>query len=317
MTGSNMEIGASFSHRHLKSLNLDPLAAIKDFKKLGLTWVRLGCYWDESEKEPGKFSFTELDPIIKFCETEGINIALTVGMKAPRYPEYYIPKWVEKQLVLHRLSSIKSENKILLKTVLEYVKQTIKHFKSNKAIKVWQVENEPLDSSGEKWWRITPEFLQSEVESVRELDPKRKILINLWGNELSKRGLYKEAMKLADIIGFDIYLRHPIFLFFNAFNRYIGPLDSKKTIQRIFGEIKSEGKEVWLAELQEEPWEVGELTTKKENPPSFLPKHLLQNLEYGQSLNPSVILLWGFEWWYYRKIKDDLRYWNEALKIRA
>lgn len=309
-----MDIGASFSQRHLRDQGLDPLKALKEFKGLGLKWIRLGCYWDEIEKNQSKFSFSQLDPLIDYCGKENINVVLTVGMKAPRYPEYYIPDWLREKLNLHRLSTITADNEILLDATLKYLTEIVWHFKNSSAIKVWQVENEPFDVSGENWWKISSGFLHNETDLVRKLDPKRKILVNVWGNELSKRKIYKKAIQLADIIGFDIYLRHPIFLFFNFFNRYIGPIDSKNTITRIIGEIRAEGKEVWLAELQMEPWEVGELMTKMDNPPSFLPKHFCGNLEYGKALGPSMLFLWGFEWWYYRKGIGDSRYWEEAKK---
>ena len=310
-----MKIGASFSHRHLKWLGHDPLVAIKEFKTLGLKWIRLGCYWDEIEEVPGNFSFQDLDPLVKFCEKEKINIVLTVGMKAPRYPEYYLPDWLSKQLKFQRLSRMNPASSLLLDTTLNFITHAVKHFKKNNAVKIWQVENEPLDQSGEKWWSIAPNFLEKEIDLVRRLDPIRKILINQWGNELGKRKLYKETTRLADIVGFDIYLKHPIFVFFNFFNRYIGPLDSKEKIARIVQRIKSEGKDFWIVELQAEPWEVGELSAKGDNPPSFLPKDFAKNFKYGKSLKPSAILLWGFEWWYDRKLKGDSRYWNEAIKI--
>ncbi len=309
-----MQLGASFSHRHLQSLGYDPLTALKELASLGLKWIRLGCYWDEIEKEPGKFTFQALDPLIKFCTKEKINLVLTVGIKAPRYPEYYLPKWLAQQVHFRRLSTIDVTNKVLLSATSNFIKNTIEHFQGHPTIKVWQVENEPLDWSGEKWWKITPAFLKKEVILVKKLDPTRKILINLWGNELSKRELYKEALKLADIIGFDFYLRHPMFFFFNFFNRYIGPLDKAAKIKEILCEVTGLGKEIWITELQAEPWEVAELHTKKDNPPSFLPKHFAGNLDYGKSLDPSVIFLWGFEWWYDRKQKGDLRYWQEAQK---
>lgn len=311
-----MEIGASFSHRHLKALGYDPLTALKEFKGLRFKWIRLGCYWDEIENEPGKFSFAALDPLVEYCQRSNINVLLTIGMKSPRFPEYYLPNWISKSSGFRRLTSISTDNKILLEATKNYLKHCVHHFKNNPIIKVWQVENEPLDWSGEKWWKITPEFLAEEISFVRKLDSKkRKILVNLWGNELTKRQLYKDALKEADILGLDLYLRHPMFIFFNFFNRYIGPLDRKEVIQGIFSEIHAFGKDVWLTELQAEPWEPGEIHTRKTNPPSFMPKHLRENLQYAMSLNPSVCLLWGFEWWYDCKQKGDLRYWEEAKAV--
>jgi len=51
-----MIIGASFSHPYLEYLKINPQNALKEFKKLGLRWIRLGCYWNEIEKTPGKFN---------------------------------------------------------------------------------------------------------------------------------------------------------------------------------------------------------------------------------------------------------------------
>lgn len=309
-----MQLGASFSHRHLKYLDLEPTQAIKEFSSLGLSWIRLGCYWDETELSPVKFTFQNLDPLIAFCEKEGINVVLTVGMKAPRWPEYYLPKWILQQLSLKRLTKIDAKNDKLLNLTLNYVQKAVTHFKKSSAIKVWQVENEPLDPSGGKWWRISSDFLAEEIKLIRKLDPKRKILVNLWGNELSRRQLYKPAAELADIVGLDLYLRNPIPLM-RWFNKYIGPLDSKEKIQQIVKQIQKDGREFWITELQAEPWEPGEIITKKKNPPSFLPKHFKENLNYAKTLGPKVTLLWGFEYWLWRKEKGDLQYWEEAKRI--
>ncbi len=310
-----MEIGASFSHRHLKSLGLNPLTALKEFKKLGLTWIRLGCYWDEIEETPGNFNFSQLDHLIKFCAEQNINVVLTVGMKAPRYPEYYLPKWLQEKPL--RLASISIKNKFLFEATQKFLTNCVKHFKINKAVKVWQVENEPFDPSGEKWWRISPEFLKAEVDLVRSLDSKRKIMVNVWGNEAAIRKTYYQAIKLADIVGLDIYLRHAAVSPLAKVGIYLGPTTSQKDLRKIGEEISNSGKEFWLAELQMEPWEPGELCTTKENPPSFLPKHFQENLAYGKALNPDVILLWGFEYWYWRKTNGDNRYWEKAKEIFA
>lgn len=310
-----MELGASFSHRYLKWLGINPIQAIKDFKELKLKWIRLGCYWNEIEKEPGIFYFDELDPLIKYCNENRINVVLTVGMKAPRWPEYYLPKYLLSQLKLRRLETIKLENERLLESTLNFLEKCVCHFKTNKAIKVWQIENEPLDPSGEKWWKISQEFLEKEINLVRKLDPTRKIMVNVWGNETGKTKTYIKAMKLADIVGLDIYLRHAVISPLAKLGIYLGPLDSQKILFEIGQKIKNQGKEFWLAELQMEPWEPGELNTAKSNPPSFLPKHLLENLNYSKTLNPSVNILWGFEFWYWRKLNGDERYWNEAVKV--
>lgn len=307
-----MQLGSTFSHTHLKWLGHNPLAALKEYKSLGFSWIRLGVYWSQIEKKEGIYDFEELDKIVDLCKQMDLKIVLTIGMKAPRYPEYFIPNWLLCKKT--RLSSFTNNDSELFERLEKYIEKTVIHFKAEKAIKVWQVENEPLDPSGEKWWRISPEFLEREVELVRRLDSSRKIMVTLWGNELGKRKLYREALK-ADIIGIDLYLRHPLFFFFNFFNKYAGPLDTPDTIREIKQEIEDAGKEFWIAELQSEPWENDGTVTKKENPPSFSPHHFQSNIEYGISLKPSVLFLWGYEWWYHKKQTGDRRYWDEANRV--
>lgn len=307
-------IGASFSHLFLSSLNHNPLDALRSFNKLGLRWIRLGSYWNEIEPKKGKFNFNMMDRLLNFCEENRLKVLLTVGMKAPRHPEYYIPDWLVRKVKIYRAGTINTSNTQLLTNTLNFINKVISRYKNNKCIQVWQIENEPLDPSGDKWWRISKQFLKEEVALARKLDPKRQILINLWGNELSKRKIYKKVLELADIVGFDLYLRHPI-PFLKRFNRYIGPLDSTKKIKDISNDIKQAGKQFWITELQSEPWEPGEIITNRINPPSFLPKHLKQNYDYVKEFNPEAVLFWGFEWWYQKKIQGDTRYWKEAKKV--
>jgi hypothetical protein len=310
-----MEHGASFSHRQLNYLDLDSKNALKEFKKLNLSWMRMSCYWDEIEKDEGKFNFESIEPFIKFCEKNRINVVLSVGMKAQRYPEYYLPSWLEGKIKTDFTKKITLKNNDQLLThTLRFIEETIRRLKKYKCIKIWQVENEPLDPSGPNWLRIDAGFLEKEVNLVREIDPKRKILINLWGNELSIRGVYKQAIKLADIVGFDIYLRHPL-SFWKFFTKYIGPLDSQDKIKEIGKQIKAAGKEFWIVELQAEPWEPNELVAGSDNPPSFKPEHFEQNLKYAKYLEPDIILFWGFEYWLLRKTKDDNRYWDISKNL--
>ena len=306
-----MKLGASFSHPHLRSFDIDPLKAIVEFKTLNLHWIRLGCYWDEIEEEQGKFNFSKLDTLIEFCEKNNLKVVLTVGMKAPRYPEYYIPKWLEKKLNLEKDTVITKKNKRLLDATLNLLEITLNRFKEYSSVKVWQMENEPLDPAGEKGLRISPEFLQEEASLIRKIDPSRQLKINVWGNKLKSRGYYKDAMKISNIVGLTLFLREPG-PNFDKTHTYIGPHDTRREIKKIVSYIKSHNKKVWITELQAEPWEPDEIVTKKKNPPSFLPKHFESNLQYARGLNPEVVLLWGFEYWYWRKMNGDLRYWTKA-----
>lgn len=146
-----MELGASFSHPHLQHLGLNPNKSLVEFKNLGLKWIRLGCYWDEIELRENKYSFEKLDPLLKYCNKNNLYVVLTVGMKTPRYPEYYIPKWILTKENPPRLSKISDKYKYLSERTINIINICVKRYKNLEALKVWQVENEPLDPSGDRY----------------------------------------------------------------------------------------------------------------------------------------------------------------------
>ncbi|MEK7169179.1 MAG: beta-galactosidase [Patescibacteria group bacterium] len=307
-----MEIGVTFSHKHIKDLGLDLQKSLQGLKSLKIKWVRLCCYWDEIEAVEGTFNYSTINTIVNFCELNKISIILSIGMKSPRYPEYYIPNWLNNRIKLKRNSLITVKDDYLLNKTKYFIKKTIIKFKKYKSIKIWQVENEPLDPSGENWFSIDKDFLKEEISLIKGLDPTREIMVNLWGNLLSARKNYKQAIKLADIVGIDLYLRCPV-VFLKFFFKFMGPLDNDLKLNFILNKIRKSGKKVFIAELQMEPWEPNEIITQKNNPRSFLPKHFVENIKYAKSLNPEITFLWGYEYWLWRKARGDKRYWDEAL----
>jgi len=296
-------IGASFCHRHLinqKSLITDALNA---YASLGLKNIRLGCYWSEIEKTAGQYDFEVIDKLVNKCRKLGIQIVMTVGMKAPRYPEYYIPDWVIDKTDINRLS-FTYQNDFFSKILFSFVKQVIAHFKDNDSIVFWQIENEPLDPSGPRWWRIDYGFLEKETELVRRTDPSRPIVINLWGNKLQKRNYYPQVMQLADIVGFDLYPKVPCE---NKHGKvsFQGIDDSDSTIKAIIKQIKAANKKVWISELQAEPWIY---------PESCLPQDVIKNSEWVEDWDIDGIFYWGYEYWYKQKKLGNTAYWEAAQR---
>ncbi len=309
-----MEVGASFLHRHKTFNKIKVEDSIKQFSELGLTWIRIGCYWSDIEKVEGTFDFSEIEYLIKCCQRYNLKILLIVGMKAPDWPEYYIPDWLTEKSRFLPLHKINDGDEQLAKSVLKFVEKSVTTFRDNPVIKVWQIENEPFDPSGGRGWKISCELLEREIELVKESDPQRKILVNIWANELTLRGNYKTAMNIADIVGMDIYPKIPP-PFFKLFKKYIGPLDSTKRITNIIKEINNSGKKMWITELQASPWEPSDDLFNSENPPSFNVQQFAKNFEIARHLDPEVLFLWGFEYWIYRKALGDNRYWDEARRL--
>jgi len=282
-------VGSSFSQHHLNHIGISPYEALVAYSQLGLTWIRLGCYWSEIETTPGNYRFDELDRLVAQCRTQDINIVMTVGMKAPRWPEFYIPRWLNKK-----------PNDVSIESALfAFINKAIVHFKKQNHIRYWQVENEPLDPSGPHHWAIPFDTLAKEVALVRSLDRTRNIVINLWGNELTKRNLYPQVLRIADIVGVDLYPRVPGPL------GYRGPSDSDEQLKYIFSNIKAAGKQVWISELQAEPWG---LRT------SCLPKHISENVQWVMQFVPDALWYWGYEYWYAQLLKGNSQYWEKVQK---
>ena len=302
------KIGASFSHPHLKYLKIDLETGLREFKKLGFKWMRVGCYWRDIEKAEGEFDFGEVDKIVNFCERNNINIILTLGMKAPRYPEFYFPHWLQEKTRFLGIIGVK--DKIILDSILVFLTCVAKRYRNYNSIKMWQVENEPLDPSGEKHVRISKEFLEREVLTVRKLDPGRKILINVWGNALVRRKVYGEVAILADIVGLDIYMKVPT-IRFGMLKRYSGPPSVDK-LKSITEDLKSLGKGVIVTELQAEPWELEETIMSDKEFESFRPSDFDRNINYIRQIEPELILLWGFEYWLVKKENGDDSYVKEV-----
>lgn len=306
-----MEYGITLSHPHISAQHHSPLDALNASLEFPFSWIRLGCYWNEIEQSPGTYDFSRLDPLVSWCQKNKKNVVLTVGMKAPRWPEYYIPRWVDTTTISNNAMLDSSDNRTLHASVIRFISACVTHYKNIKTI-LWQVENEPYDPSGPHNWALSPDWMQTEVETVRALDPKRKVLVSFWANETTKRGVYREAIRQGDCIGLDIYPRVPTSFPKNIIAPYSGPLDSWETHQTICRQIVQQKKEVWITEIQAEPWEPGVLVADAGVAPSFPPERFRNHLKLASSLNPSVVLFWGYEYWYTQKLCGNLSYWNTA-----
>src|SRR3989344_4520837 len=153
------------------------------------------------------------------------------------------------------------------------------------------------------------DLLDREIGLTRSLDV-RPIVVSDSG-ELS---MWFPAAKRADIFGTTMYR--------TIWDRRIGyltyPLPPeffhfKANIVRTFGELRS----IIVTELQAEPWGPGlnyELSQEEENE-SFSPEKFRDNIEYAKKVGFPEVYLWGAEWWYFKKIKGDERYWEIAKEV--
>ena len=296
-----MQHGITFSHRQLQFLRCNVDDALQQALSLNFDYLRLCLYWDELEPQAKQFNWKIIQNILQKCQENQQAVVLTIGVKAPRWPEFYFPSWLETANITQQ----KTQDQLL-----QFISQALLELKSFSCIKYYQVENEALDPSGPKKKTIPLAFLKKEIELVRQLDPDREIITTLWGNQLSKRKILPKLAPISDIVGIDLYYRQFIKEILNQ-AIYIGPGDTSKKISQIIKQTQTKQKQVsliWIMELQAEPWESSNEKYLSVNPASISPQKIIDNYKMATKLPISTIFFWGYEYWYYRSQQGDSRY---------
>jgi hypothetical protein len=297
-----MVYGFSFSRRQCEWLGLnwqETLKQIASYNKLSK--IRLSLYWHEVEKEENKYDFSQIKSEVELAQNLGFEIILNIGMKAQRWPEYFLPEYINTKL-LPKGSDVSLNDRIKDRT-LKFIEQSIITLKDFSSIKSWQIENEPLDKSGPNNWRISAKFLQEEIDLAKNLDPQRPMLITLWGNDLQKRDLLPTVLKLQNIdsIGFDFYPKSPLFKWL-----YIGPDVSLSGIKGISHVVKQKGFSPIITELQAEPWEKFDWQKTPSLIKSVSIAQIQSNISNYSRLDFDEIYLWGAEYWIWAKIEAEI-----------
>ena len=307
--------GVVFAQRHSEDLGLDwkeNYSAL--FDDLGVKNLRIVTYWNLIEQERGRYDFEDLDWQIKEADKKGASIILTIGMKTGRWPECHIPDWANN---LSREEQQESILRLIEKIVLRY--------RAESSIWSWQVENEPFFAFGECPWR-DKKFLKKEIDLVKILDQQagpsfpeknlggqaRPVIISDAG-ELS---LWLQAAKFGDILGTTMYRK----IWSPQLNSYFyyWPFSStfywRKTqiIKKFFN------KKVICVELQAEPWGpklLYDLPLEEQEKTMNL-ERFKNNIEFAKKTGLDEFYLWGSEWWFWLKEKQNKpEIWLEARKL--
>jgi hypothetical protein len=275
-----MIFGTSFSHRYVSErFRLSPKIAFADLLKMRFSLLRLSCYWSEIENVKGRYDFSQIKTLLLMAQKAKQEIVLTIGMKAMRWPEYYLPKWTNYTEVTKNPERL-----------LAFIKKAICLASNFSCVKYLQIENEPLDKSGPRKLIVPVDILEKEILLARSLS-YLPILLTLWGNRsLTDARIYRLG-SLADIIGLDLYYQIP-----DGKGGYWGSADSTNKIGEI---INSLSQPVWISELQTNPWKFSinkswqEIYTK--------------NITEANKLPVETILFWGSEYWYSQgKLKPEV-----------
>jgi hypothetical protein len=297
-----MNLGTTFSYRECQSLGLDPWEALEAVTGLGLSPVRIGTYWDEIEPEKGKYDFSFLDRQAEILTKGKTEIVLELGMKAPRWPEYYLPVWLQDK-------EINSEE--VLDRVLVFLERVVKKYGKNPQVKWLNVENEPLNYSGPNDKRIASATLKKEIGLVGRLSGK-PVILNSWVEMHPRRRFLRKVLRgekavdccleWGDILGLSLYPKYPG-----------SPLIKDHHwlfLKGILKKAKDLKKQVWVTELQASPWE------EKRKSSIFSPSDIIDYFNQLKSLGFSTILFWGAEFWYQQLKEGNQKWWQLVKNLR-
>ncbi|MCA9382262.1 hypothetical protein KC660_02530 [Candidatus Dojkabacteria bacterium] len=290
---TDIKWGATFSEKYCYELGIDPSTTFNwlldnyNFKSL-----RIGAYWDLIEKTKSNFDFTNLNKFLNQASDKGIELTLSIGRKVPRYPEYHDPDW-----------ALSKDKDFLYENFFLYFHKLLDTYSNDNRIKYLQVENEPYFSFGETKFGLDLTYFEEEIKLTRSKSNKKIIVTD--SGEWSD---WKDAAKLADRVGVNIYTKS----YNKEGNRY---QEYKRAPEFYTAKAEEIKKEIFIAELQAEPWGpldlVSELTLK-EAKKSMNVKRLKGNVKLGEGIGFPEAWMWGVEWWYF--IKNDYPQFIEMTK---
>jgi hypothetical protein len=282
------KLGVTFSSLYSSEIGLNwkenYLAALDDLK---VRKIRIPVYWNLTEKESGRYDFSDIDWQIEEAGKRGAEIILVVGQKVPRWPECHIPEWLE------------NDDQKRKEDLLKFVGAVVERYKSRKEIKYWQVENEPFLPFG-NCPPLDVELLDKEIALARGIDPTRPVVVTDSG-ELS---FWIEAAKRADIFGTTMYR--------TIYNKKIGYFDYPIgprffQFKAYLNKILAHQENNIVVELQTEPWISGFTTNMAldEQLKSMDAQKLKDNVIFARQVGFGEIYLWGAEWWYWMKVNQN------------
>jgi glycosyl hydrolase family 42 (putative beta-galactosidase) len=330
--------GVSFRPLQAETMGLDPRAALSALLEHPYELVRLAALWNRMEPARGAFDPAPLDWQVQAAERAGKQLIIGLGaVKNFGYPEFFVPK--------HHLPAPLPEGSLvspvshpdLLAAAIEFSAKVVNRYHGHESVIAWQVEHEGVDPLGmEHSWRLSTEFVTSELGAVKQLDPERPILLNgflpmsapvaaqQWWRTRDQGDSLTVAEAAAEIIGLDVYPCHAL----GAAGGWGVYLDAgahrwRDRGRRLLARAGAQGRRVIITEGQAEPWEA---VTVPPNPAqramaSCPPDRMIENynrcllLAHQAGCALDAYLFWGAEYWLLRKQGGDDSYMGAFDRI--
>ena len=290
----------------------------------GARAVRLSVQWDEVEPVEGQFDFSVTDQLVRAAGQRGAAVSLSVGMKAQRHPEYYIPAWALEGTSVEP-GDVISDDPLLRERALTMVAAIATYFAGNEAIDSWGAENEPYIASHRAGqFSLSREYTSLVVEAIRANDPLRRAVSINHAQHFVMDRRWRDALADSDVLAQSMYPRRNVSLFgirgvVNIME--LGPLMPNYAYQS--READAAGKQFWVTELQGEPWTDGDsrVITPEDPSPNLNPEEFAENIIYARKSGADRVYLWGSEWWLFQAEKFGDERWldvaREAVEVSA
>jgi len=296
----DIEWGISFSKYAAESAGLDwrevYLAILNDLKP---TSLRLPIYWQDIEREPGKYNFNDYDWLVAEAEEKNIKLILAIGRKAPRWPKEQLPDWM-----------VDLEEPIQQSKILDLNSRIINRYKNLENLQTWQIEDKPYWSA-KGFPKLSNRFLNKEIQSVDSLDPEHSVLVTDQGTF----GLWLPVVGKGDILGITLYRN-----FWNSYWGYYNlPLPHyifwvKANLVNLFYPQKP----IIVSELEGEYWEPWKPyeTSLDYQMELFSLEKLEENIKQARKIGFREVYFRGAEWWYWLKVKrGNAEFWETGKKV--
>jgi len=266
----------------------------------GARHVRLSVEWSQVEPEDGVFDFATIDALLAAAESRQVTVLLSVGVRAQRHPEFYLPGWLLQRVELPE-GAVVSDNPILRERALAMVEAVVRHVAPSNAIEAWLADNEPyLATPRASDWRLSREFVNAEAAAIRANDPLARPIAMNHGEVFSGDRRWRWTLEDADIVGTSLYPYRDYELLGHTFIvdiLQLGPVTPNYAARA--RETREAGKRFWITELKAEPWANPDIRLYSPSNPArdLTPAKLLQSVDYARRSGASRVYLWGAEWW--------------------
>ena len=293
--------GVTFVPDYAQSLGVNPQQTMAALIGIGVRQFRLTSYWSDIEPTKGVYDFSQLDWEFAQADAAHAKIILTVGLRQPRWPECHPPSWINTG---GPMSTWEPQ-------LLSFMTKVINRYKNNPALQGWQLENEYFLKGFGSCTNYSRSRLVSEYNLIKKLDPTHPILIGRSNNALG----FPVGAPTPNVYGISIYKR---VWDANVTRRYIEyPFPSwfyafLAGVQEMYAH-----KNMIIDEMQAEPWpphgQTIPQTSLAEQNKSLDSTRLANRFAFAKATGMKDIIMWGAEYWYYRKVVlHDSSVWNVA-----